>query len=392
MLYSLIYPLLAQYTTLYHCCILYTSAAHVPLCIVRSASISCLHFSLVYHTYLRRQLSHPPLQLRDLSQLNIQFLLLILQLESLIGIELRKDEITLSIELQDVGVVLPQTAAMTDRHEGNAQRLGVVIHDLFGFEGDAAGALVENGILGPMVEQARHGDLLLQSTGENIAPFGFGIPSFIVEVDEVFQSKNLEDVKEVSVSDAAGAHLAQRVGVDDLLAERAARQVRSLGDVEDGAEGGLVDGAAVDGPQAAEDAEEGGLAAAVGADDEQVVAVLEGEGEFLDEDVAVGGDDGDVDEGDVFAFVDGAAALEDGFVVFCAGGGDEFLLKVARLNVVHDVEEGGDTRCVACQFHDFTVRKHHATERIGSRKQHAAIRDECLRAITHVHSTGDLAG
>ena len=53
-----------------------------------------------------------------------------------------------------------------------------------------------------------------------------------------------------------------------------------------------MDSAAVGGPEAAEDAEEGGLAAAVGADDEEVVALLEGEGESLDEDVAVGGDDG----------------------------------------------------------------------------------------------------
>jgi hypothetical protein len=53
-----------------------------------------------------------------------------------------------------------------------------------------------------------------------------------------------------------------------------------------------VHGAAVDGPEAAEDAEEGGLAAAVGADDEEVLALFEGEGEGFDEDVSVGGDDG----------------------------------------------------------------------------------------------------
>jgi hypothetical protein len=53
-----------------------------------------------------------------------------------------------------------------------------------------------------------------------------------------------------------------------------------------------VHGAAVHGPQAAEDAEEGRLAAPVGADDQKVVALLEGEGESWDKDVAVGGDDG----------------------------------------------------------------------------------------------------
>lgn len=53
-----------------------------------------------------------------------------------------------------------------------------------------------------------------------------------------------------------------------------------------------MDGAAVDGPQAAEDAKERGLAAAVGADDEKVVASLEGKGEGADKDVTIWGDDG----------------------------------------------------------------------------------------------------
>lgn len=52
-----------------------------------------------------------------------------------------------------------------------------------------------------------------------------------------------------------------------------------------------MDGAAIDGPETTEDAEEGGLAAAVGADDEEVVTCSELEGEGFDEDVTVGGDD-----------------------------------------------------------------------------------------------------
>lgn len=49
---------------------------------------------------------------------------------------------------------------------------------------------------------------------------------------------------------------------------------------------------AVDGPETAEDAEEGGLATAVGTDDEEMVAMFDGKGECLDEDITVGGDDG----------------------------------------------------------------------------------------------------
>ena len=116
--------------------------------------------------------------------------------------------------------------------------------------------------------------------------------------------------------------------------------------------GGFADGAAVDGPEAAEDAEEGGFAAAVGADDEEVVGGAEGEGEGGDEDVAVGGDYGDVDEFDVGGFDGGAAAGEDRVVGAggdtVGGGGDELFFEFAGLDVVDYGEKGGDTRGVAC--------------------------------------------
>ena len=74
-----------------------------------------------------------------------------------------------------------------------------------------------------------------------------------------------------------------------MLAEGAAGEVGALRDVEDIGVRGFFNGAAVDGPETAEDAEEGGFAAAVGADDEEVVGGLEGEGEGFDENVAIGG-------------------------------------------------------------------------------------------------------
>ena len=123
-------------------------------------------------------------------------------------------------------------------------------------------------------------------------------------------------------------------------------------DIEDIGVWRFFDGAAVDGPETAEDAKEGGFAAAVGADDEEVVGRLEGEGEPGDEDVAVWGDYWDVDEFDIGGFDGGAAAGEDRGVIVgivaAGGGGDELLFEFASLNVVDYGEEGGDTRGVAC--------------------------------------------
>ena len=79
---------------------------------------------------------------------------------------------------------------------------------------------------------------------------------------------------------------------------------------------------------------------------------LEGEGEGGDEDVAVGGDDGDVNEFDGGGFDGGAARREDGVVGVGGdagrGGGDKFFLEFAGLDVVDYGEEGCDSRGVAC--------------------------------------------
>ena len=68
--------------------------------------------------------------------------------------------------------------------------------------------------------------------------------------------KDAEDFEEVGIGDALTAHNAERIWVDDLLTKRASREIRTLRDIEDLREGRFADGAAVDGPQAAKDAEE----------------------------------------------------------------------------------------------------------------------------------------
>ena len=185
-----------------------------------------------------------------------------------------------------------------------------------------------------MVEEPGHGDALLQADGEDGRPFVFGVPAGGAVGDDVGDVDGGEVAVQVGVCGSLGAHLPEGVRVDDLLAEGAAGEVGSLGDVEDGGVGGFADGAAVDGPEAAEDAEEGGFAAAVGADDEEVRTGVDGEGEGAHEDVAVWGDDGHRGEFDGGAFDGGASALEYGGVGREFGGGDEFLFEMAGLDVV----------------------------------------------------------
>ena len=197
-----------------------------------------------------------------------------------------------------------------------------------------------------MVEESSHGDALLEADGEDVAPFVFGVPA-TGPVDDVRYIDRFEPLQEVGVGNILGTHLAEAVRVDNLLAESTAGEVRPLRDVEDGAVRGFVHGATVDRPEAAEDTEEAAFAAAIWADDEEMVAWMDGESEFRDEDVAIRGDDGDVDEFDVGAFDRLAAILKDGGVFEGLGGGDEFLGVVAGGDVVHYVEQARDARGVA---------------------------------------------
>lgn len=164
-----------------------------------------------------------------------------------------------------------------------------------------------------MVEEPRHGDALLQAGGQHVAPFVLGIPASGA-LDEVRDGDGGKEGVEVRVCRFFAVHVAQGVRVDDLLAQAPAGEVRALRDVEDVGVRGFAHGAAVNGPEAAEDAEEGGFAAAVGADDEKVGASGDGEGEGGDKDVAIGGDDGDIPEFDDGGFNEGTAVVEDGGV------------------------------------------------------------------------------
>lgn len=193
-------------------------------------------------------------------------------------------------------VVLPQTAPVTDRHEGDSQRLGVIIHDFLRLERHRGRTFVEDGVPWAVVKQPRHSDALLQTAGQHIAPLGLGIPAFFVQRYQVLEIQDLENVQQVSIGNALGAHRTEPVRVSDLLAEGAPRQIGSLGNVEDLSEGGLVHGAAIDGPETTENAEEGRFAAAVGAYNKEMVALFKREGKGFDKNVAIGGNDWSVQE------------------------------------------------------------------------------------------------
>lgn len=153
-------------------------------------------------------------------------------------------------------MVFPEASPMRDGHEGCAQFLSGFVHNPFDLQGYGRGALVQDRELGSVVEKTGHGDALLEAAGEDVAPFLLCVPS-AGAVDDGGDFDDGEDLVQVCVGDVLGAHFADAIWVDDLLAKGAAGEVWALGDVEDFVVAGFLDGAAVDGPEAAEDTEEG---------------------------------------------------------------------------------------------------------------------------------------
>ena len=152
-------------------------------------------------------------------------------------------------------MVLPEGLAVSDGDEGDVELIAACVEESLNVDGELRGALVEDGVLGCVVEEASHGDALLLAHGEGLGPILLLLPA--VARQEVFQLDLLHELCEVVVGDAARSHLLLGVRVEELLAQRAGSQVRALGDVEHIVGLGTNDMSNFEGPKSREHSEQG---------------------------------------------------------------------------------------------------------------------------------------
>ena len=177
------------------------------------------------------------------------------------------------------------SASTRGSHRKGSRRL-----TLLNLERDGAGAFIQDGIFGRVIEKPSHRDPLLITSRQRIPPFPLNIPTTF-SLHNVINLHDSQHLQEILIRLALCAHLRNSVRVDDLVAQRAEGEVRSLWDVSELGGGRLVHDASVHGPQATENAEEGRLAAAVRAHDEQVLSGPDVEAELANEDIAIRRDD-----------------------------------------------------------------------------------------------------
>jgi hypothetical protein len=209
-----------------------------------------------------------------------------------------------------------------------------------------------------------------------------------------FDLHDRQDVVQISITNTLVAHLTQVIRVNDLLAQCAARKIRSLRDVEYIFERRFANRTAVYRPQASQDSEKTGFSATIGSDDKEVVAGLYGERQGAHKDVSVGRNDRHVDKLNVFAFCDGTAITQNGGVLLGVCRRYELLLKAAGLDVIDNIEEGGNTRGVSGEFCDFLVWwtsvSNTLTELMGSHMRLKQILQDSQENMTRPKASEDM--
>jgi len=269
----------------------------------------------------------------------------------------------------------PDSRSVTDGDQGNALSLHVVVEVLLNIDRDGTGALIQDGVLGFVVEETSHGDTLFFTSGKYIVPVVLGVPSSLT-LDELTKSDILQEYHKVFVSLFLGLHLFKSVGVDKLIAESSIGKVGTLGNIEDLVNGGLVDDTTSSGPEFTQNTEERTFTASVGASNHQVHAGLNPEAHLIDESITVGRDNGDILEHDVVGLDEGGLSLKvleaDNFIasLLLRGSGsftrfflgDHDTLVSTDLEVIKDIIHLVDERGVTSKRLDFLVRNHESTD------------------------------
>lgn len=74
-------------------------------------------------------------------------------------------------------MILPESVSMTHSDQGDALLFHVGVQKTLDIDTDCTGALVENGVLGLVIDEATHGHPLLLSTAQHVIPVVLSVPA-----------------------------------------------------------------------------------------------------------------------------------------------------------------------------------------------------------------------
>ena len=94
---------------------------------------------------------------------------------------------------------------MTHRHQRHPPPLRRLVHLPFDLECHGRGAFVQDGVAGRVVEEARHGEALLDADAKDVGPVFRTIPAGGA-IEQVGDVDYVEEGEEVGVGDVLGVH------------------------------------------------------------------------------------------------------------------------------------------------------------------------------------------
>ena len=95
-------------------------------------------------------------------------------------------------------MVLPESVSVADSDQGDALLFHVGVQVTLDIDADGTCALVEDGVLGLVVDQATHGHPLLLTATEHVVPVVFSVPATFT-ADEVLQADLAEECGELII-------------------------------------------------------------------------------------------------------------------------------------------------------------------------------------------------
>ena len=209
-------------------------------------------------------------------------------------------------------MIFEEAASVWHSEKCDFKFLGLEVQLCLDVHAHRAGAFIQNGEDGLMVEESSHRDSLFLTTGKHIVPIVDWIETFLslLNVVQFHPFQQLTDLL-ISVGDSL-----LWVRVNNLVSECSWGEVGALWDVEQLVHVWSFEDTSCKRPKTAEDSEQWRLSAAVGAGDDSVHSWSDLKRNFLDEDVAVGRDDGHLIEHDVIFSLFGGADVDGVDIVF----------------------------------------------------------------------------
>ena len=241
-------------------------------------------------------------------------------------------------------VILEETAPVGHREKSDFELFGLEVQLCLDVHAHRAGAFVQNGEDGFVVEESSHGYSLFLTTWKHIVPVVDRVEAFLsfFNVVQLHPFQQLTDFF-ISMCDSF-----PWVRVDYLVSQGTRREVGTLWNVKQFIHMWSFEHSTRQWPKTAKDSKQRWLSAAVGASDDRIHAWFNLKGNLLDQDVAVGWDDWHFIKHDViFSFlgdsdvdgVDIVLSLHDVLVDYLSP--DEFSPIEVSKNFLHFVDECG---------------------------------------------------